>query len=152
MTNIIFGTPMGSTISPILVNFVLDDLINESIKKLEFQVRFVKRYVDDLILATPSDKTVATLSVFNCFDPHLQFTCEIEVDNSIPFLDIGIIRTSDNRLVTTWYKKEMASNRFLNYHSTHPIRYKLNLVQALSLRVHMLTHPLYKEESLDLLK
>ncbi|XP_072401571.1 uncharacterized protein [Diabrotica undecimpunctata] len=77
----IFGTPMGSTISPILVNFVLDDLINDSIKKLDFQVPFVKRYVDDLILATPSDKAVDTLSVFNCFDPHLQFTCEFEVDN-----------------------------------------------------------------------
>ncbi|XP_072395339.1 uncharacterized protein [Diabrotica undecimpunctata] len=89
----IFGTPMGSSISPILVNFVLDDLINESISKLDFQVPFVKRYVDDLILATPPDKILSTLSVFNSVDPHLQFTCELEVDNSIPFLDMRIIRT-----------------------------------------------------------
>ncbi|XP_072401557.1 uncharacterized protein [Diabrotica undecimpunctata] len=145
----IFGTPMGSSISPILVNFVLDDLINESISKLDFQVPFVKRYVDDLILATPPDKILSTLSVFNSVDPHLQFTCELEVDNSIPFLDMRIIRTHSNTLGTTWYRKDMASNRFLNYHSTHPIRYKHNLVQALSFRVHTLTHTRYKRESLD---
>ncbi|XP_072398197.1 uncharacterized protein [Diabrotica undecimpunctata] len=148
----IFGTPMGSSIFPILVNFVLDDLINESISKLDFQVPFVKRYVDDLILATPPDKILSTLSVFNSVDPHLQFTCELEVDNSIPFLDMRIIRTHSNTLGNTWYRKDMASNRFLNYHSTHPIRYKHNLVQALSFRVHTLTHTRYKRESLDLLK
>ncbi|XP_050518071.1 uncharacterized protein LOC126892549 [Diabrotica virgifera virgifera] len=148
----IFGTPMGSSISPILVNFVLDDLINDSISKLDFQVPFVKRYVDDLILATPPDKIQSTLSVFNSIDTHLQFTCELEVENSIPFLDMRIIRTRDNTLGTTWYRKEMASNRFLNYHSAHPMRYKHNLVQALSLRVHTLTHTQYKDESLGLLK
>nr|CAI5857654.1 unnamed protein product [Callosobruchus analis] len=45
----IFGTPMGNTISPILCNYVLDDLITDSLNKTYFNVPFIKRYVDDLL-------------------------------------------------------------------------------------------------------
>ncbi|XP_072380742.1 uncharacterized protein [Diabrotica undecimpunctata] len=144
----IFGTPMGSSISPILVNFVLDDLVKNRLHSLTFHVPFVKRYVDDLILALPPDKVQSTLSHFNAYDPHLQFTCELESHNSIAFLDM---RGCDFRLSTSWYRKEMASNRFLNYNSCHAMRYKYNLVQALSFRVHRLTHPSHGRDSLNLL-
>ncbi|XP_050501571.1 uncharacterized protein LOC126881376 [Diabrotica virgifera virgifera] len=149
----IFGTPMGSSISPILVNYVLDDLVSDRLGYLDFQVPFVKRYVDDLLLALPPDKTQATLSIFNGFDPHLQFTCELEDPNnhSIPFLDMRVTRSGDNTLCTSWYRKPMASNRFLNYHSCHPFKYKINLIKALSCRLHRLTHPVNRRESLLLL-
>ncbi|XP_072380769.1 uncharacterized protein [Diabrotica undecimpunctata] len=148
----IFGTPMGSSISSILVNFVLDDLVENRLHSLTFHVPFVKRYVDDLILALPPDKVQSTLSHFNAYDPHLQFTCELESHDSIAFLDMRIMRGCDLRLSTSWYRKEMASNRFLNYHSCHAMRYKYNLVQALSFRVHRLTHPSHRRDSLNLLK
>nr|CAI5835722.1 unnamed protein product [Callosobruchus analis] len=88
----VFGTPMGSTIPPILVNYVLDDLIIESLQKTDFRVPFVKRYVDDLLLALPTDKIDILLNTFNSYDVNLQFTVEKEVDNGIPSLDMRIIR------------------------------------------------------------
>ncbi|XP_072397194.1 uncharacterized protein [Diabrotica undecimpunctata] len=150
----IFGTPMGSSISPILVNYVLDDLVSDRLGLLDFQIPFIKRYVDDLLLALPPDKIQATLSLFNEFDPHLQFTVELEDSNtnSIPFLDMRVIRMGDNTLTTSWYRKPMASNRFLNYHSCHPFKYKLNLIKALSCRLNRLIHPINRRESFQLLK
>nr|CAI5827748.1 unnamed protein product [Callosobruchus analis] len=102
---------MGSTISPILVNYVLDDLIIESLQETDFRVPFVKRYVDDLLLALPTDKIDILLNKFNSYDVNLQFTLEKEVDNSIPFLDMRIIHSEDNILRTTWYRKPMSSDR-----------------------------------------
>ncbi|CAG9834585.1 unnamed protein product [Diabrotica balteata] len=110
----IFGTPMGSSISPILVNYVLDDLISDRLGFLDFQIPFIKRYVDDLLLALPPDKVQGTLSFFNEFDTHFQFTVELEdtVTNSILFLDMRVIRMGDNTLTTSWYRKPMASNSY----------------------------------------
>ncbi|XP_072380789.1 uncharacterized protein [Diabrotica undecimpunctata] len=70
----ILGTPIGSSVSPLLVGFVLDDLIVDKLRHLDYNIPFVKRYVDDLILAVPTDQITHTLSVFNEYNPHLQFT------------------------------------------------------------------------------
>lgn len=39
----IFGTPMGSSISPILAQIILDDLLDECIPKLPFNLPFLKK-------------------------------------------------------------------------------------------------------------
>ena len=72
----IFGTPMGSTISPILVNFVLDDLVSDCLQYMPFYVPFVKRYVDDLILALPKRGVDTALEIFNTYNRHIQFIVE----------------------------------------------------------------------------
>nr|CAI5863910.1 unnamed protein product [Callosobruchus analis] len=67
----IFGTPMGSSISPILVNFVLDDLVRSVLLDLNFNIPFIKRYVDDLLLALPEDKIDHVLTVFNSYNTNI---------------------------------------------------------------------------------
>ena len=52
----IFGTPMGSPISPILADIVMADLDIKCLKKLNFVPLFYFRYVDDLLLCIPEDK------------------------------------------------------------------------------------------------
>ncbi|XP_072395349.1 uncharacterized protein [Diabrotica undecimpunctata] len=61
----IFGTPMESSISSLLVGFVLDDLIVDRLSHLDYNIRFVKRNVDDLILAVPTNQITHTLSSMN---------------------------------------------------------------------------------------
>nr|CAI5842688.1 unnamed protein product [Callosobruchus analis] len=149
----IFGTPMGSKISPILVNFVLDDLVRDCLSSIPFNIPFVKRYVDDLLLALPKDQIQHVLTTFNGFNPNLQFTVEEERNNSIPFLDMVVMRDpSTNALCTKWYRKSMSSGRYINFHSYHHPRMKRNLVLALKNRVLGVSHPRYRKESLDTLK
>lgn len=148
----IFGTPMGSSISPILCSFVLDDLIESSLNQIPYEIPFVKRFVDDLILAVPAGQTNDILAVFNNYSSHLQFTYESETNGILPFLDMKVHRTSDNKLSTSWYRKPMSSNRFINYYSNHPMKMKTNLVMALKNRVIKLSHVNHRHEDLLLLK
>lgn len=144
----IFGTPMGSKISPILVNFVLDELVQDVLSLIPYDVPFVKRYVDDLILSVPSERVEETLYYFNSYDINLQFTSEVEENHSIPFLDMRVCRDNHNVLRTKWYRKPICSNRFLNFHSYHHKSMKQNLIVALKNRVTGLSHPVHRQECL----
>ncbi|XP_030749952.1 uncharacterized protein LOC115877775 [Sitophilus oryzae] len=96
----IYGTPMGASISPIISSYVLDGLLAQGIERVPYNIPFIKRYVDDLILSVPMDMTDHILDVFNDLSDSLKFTIEREVDNSIPFLDMRLIRRPDNKIVT----------------------------------------------------
>lgn len=66
------------------------------------------------------------LTTFNSYHPRLQFTHESEVDGSINFLDVTIVR-KDNVLLTNWYLHLAA----VNYYSSHPLKYKTNTIIGL---------------------
>lgn len=48
-----FGTPMGSPLSPVLADLVLQDLEESAISRLPLTLPMYYRYVDDVILAAP---------------------------------------------------------------------------------------------------
>ncbi|XP_018361291.1 PREDICTED: uncharacterized protein LOC108760020 [Trachymyrmex cornetzi] len=73
----VFGTPMGSPLSPIIADMVLQDLEKSGISKLRVEPLFYFRYVDDIILALPSDNIIDTLNTFNSLHIRLQFTLKI---------------------------------------------------------------------------
>ena len=98
----IFGTPMGSPIFPIIADLVMQDLEGEIIKKLDFTVPLYYRYVDDTILSIPRDKINNIVDEFKNYHKRLKLTFEIENNNSIPFLNILIIR-NNNTMYTNWY-------------------------------------------------
>ncbi|KAJ8969267.1 hypothetical protein NQ317_012907, partial [Molorchus minor] len=100
------GMPMGSPVSPILAQYVMDDLLESCLNQLPFEIPFLKKYVDDIILTIPQGSTQTLLQVFNSYHPRLQFTIEEEDDNhSVPFLDTKVIRKDDNKLITKFLKK-----------------------------------------------
>lgn len=147
----VFGTPMGSPLSPVLATMVMDALFDDVIPQLPFQLPFIKKYVDDVVCAVPSDKINVTLTLFNSFNPHIQFTIEEESQSSIPFLDTRIIRTADNVLILDWYRKPTSSGRYINYYSNHPIGQKLNIVSGLKNRILKIAHPTLHRKNLDIL-
>ncbi|XP_045463736.1 uncharacterized protein LOC123673296 [Harmonia axyridis] len=102
------GSPMGGKLSPILAQYVLDDLLTSVLPGLPFVMPFLKKYVDDLICMIPEGSLATVLEHFNSYNTHLQFTAEEEVDNSIPFLDIRVIRMGEV-LRTDWYNKPSSS-------------------------------------------
>jgi len=96
----IFGTPMGSPLSPIIANLVLRDLKTKAINKLPFKLFLYRRYVDDILLAASHDQSNIILDTFNSIHDRLQFTLEISINNRINFLDITIIL--DDQRICHW--------------------------------------------------
>lgn len=134
-----FGTAMGSPLSPILADMVLDKLIATVTPKLDYVIFFLKKYVDDFFIVLPMDKVDYTLEVFNGYNSHLQFTVEKEHQSKLPFLDVVVIRGIDQRLSTEWYSKPIASGRQLNFFSYHPLPQKINTISNFIKRVIILS-------------
>ncbi|KYN09168.1 hypothetical protein ALC57_18723 [Trachymyrmex cornetzi] len=59
-----------------------------------FHIPFYVRYVDDIAMGAPLDKTSEILQVFNSFHPRLQFTMEIG-GSELNFLDVTIIKNNN---------------------------------------------------------
>ncbi|XP_072398065.1 uncharacterized protein [Diabrotica undecimpunctata] len=111
---------MGAKVSPILAAYVVDDILDTVIPVLPYNLTFVKKYVDDIILALSKDQVEDILSVFNSYDPYIQFTIEVE-DNeqSVPFLDTKLIRTNNNNILVDWYRKPHQVDTYTTYHITN---------------------------------
>jgi len=86
----IFGTPMGSPLSPIIANMVLQDLEGKAFDDLNFSVPLYFRYVDDILIGAPQDKIHLIFEHFNSLHDRLKFTLELSIDNSIDFFNLYI--------------------------------------------------------------
>ncbi|KAG5344029.1 GTD2A protein, partial [Acromyrmex charruanus] len=75
----------------------------KAIAILGFQLSFYFRYVDDIVMAVPSDMIDLIMTTFNSFHLRLQLTLEMG-DNSINFFDVTIINNI-NCLELDWYHK-----------------------------------------------
>ena len=92
-----FCTPMDSSLSSLIADLVMQDLEAKTLEKIGIYLPFYFRYVDDIVMAVPSNLIDFTLTTFNSFHPRIQFTLERGID----FLDITIIK--NNRLIFDWF-------------------------------------------------
>jgi len=79
---------MGSPLSPIIAEIVLQNLEKKALELLSIGIPFYHRYIDDITLAAPRHKINEFLNTFNSLHPRLQFTLEIE-GNQLNFLDVN---------------------------------------------------------------
>jgi len=142
-----FGAPMGSPLSPIVADLVLQKLESFTIDSLHDKPKFYYRYVDDIVLAAPVSSLQDLLYSFNSFHPRLSFTMEIGGDN-LDFLDLTILKIN-GRLISNWYRKPTFSGRFLNFHSHHPFTHKRGTILSLVDRVILLSHPRFHQQNFD---
>ena len=91
----IFGTPVGSPISPLFADIVMDNLENDCLRILKDKHNcpplFYYRFVDDTILCVQKQFIDLILNIFNSQDNNLQFTFEVQQNNQINFLDLSLI-------------------------------------------------------------
>lgn len=145
----ILGTPMGATVSPIVAQYVMDDLLETCIPQLSFQLPFLKKYVDDIICSVPEEGVDEILNIFNNYNSHIQFTVERENDKRVPFLDTQLIRRPDNTIILDWYIKPTSSGRYINYNSHHTEKMKINLVLAMKNRIIKISHPSLRDININ---
>ena len=65
--------------------------------------------------------------MINNLHPSLHFTCEIEENGKLPFLDMVI--SNDNGILSScWYRKPTDTGLTLNFHALAPLKYKRSVV------------------------
>ncbi len=148
----IFGSPMGSPGSPSFADLVMEILEDEVIKKLPCKLPFFFRYVDDILTAIPIDKKEEILKAFNAYNQSIQFTMEVEINCSIAFLDLLIVRTQNGKMKTDWFHKDTWSGRYLNFNSCLPFSYKKNTIKILTDKIMQLSDPEFHTKNFQLLK
>ncbi|XP_071580377.1 uncharacterized protein [Temnothorax nylanderi] len=146
-----FGSPMGSPLSPIIADLVMDDLETHCLSSFDFVISIFCRYVDDIFVIIPRAKLNDVLRAFNNYHPCLKFTHETEANNSIPFLDTVVIREGCH-LFTNWYRKPTFSGRYINYFSNHPLQYKINTITSLIDRAILLSDNRFHATNINIVK
>ena len=88
----VFGTAMGSPVSAVIANMVMEDVEQRALATSPVKPFFWKRYVDDVISAVSGNEAERLLSHLNSVEPSIQFTLEREKDRHFPFLDLNVFR------------------------------------------------------------
>ena len=112
---------------------------------------FYYRYVDDTILCIKKNQLQSVLDTFNGYDKYLQFTHEIEIDNSINFLDLTIVKRGNN-IITNWSQKPTCSGRLLNFNSHHTKQHKRNNISNLVDRAFLLSDKSFHSKNVMVVK
>ena len=99
-------------------------------ENITMQVRWWKRYVDDGIALVRQGEEVALLEKLNRGHDAIKFTCEVEQQGSLPFLDVFIQKVG-KKVTTKVFRKKTHTDRYLDFSSSHPGSTKWGLVDCL---------------------
>ena len=87
----VFGTAMGSPVSAVIANMVMDDVKQGAFATSLVKPFLWKWYVNDVISAV-SRNEVEHESYLNSVELSLRFTLEHEKDRHLSFLDLNVSR------------------------------------------------------------
>ena len=125
------GVAMGSPLGPVLADFFMI-MIEEKLLNDIRTLQVYKRYVDDTLIVCQSKESLTNfVNKLNACHPNISVTFETEVDCSLPFLDILIIRNEDGSISRRVYRKPTWTGQYLHFTSFAPIKYKRTLVRGL---------------------
>ncbi|XP_046615634.1 uncharacterized protein LOC124303010 [Neodiprion virginianus] len=142
---------MGSPISPVVANLVLEHFEKKIISHLPFSLPFYYRYVDDIITCVKKENLQLLLTKFNNFHPRIQFTFELEKDGKISFLDTMVINHNDT-IILDWHHKPTWSGRYIHFNSYRPIKHKKSVAISLFDRCLRISNPQFLKKNLKLVE
>jgi len=113
------------------LSFLLANLFMESIETFamhRLSPCFWGRFLDDMVCIWKHGLESLDLNkTLNSLDKNVKFTVEFKENDKLPFLDILLIE-SDFHLLFSGYRKPTHIDRYLNFHSCHPISVKQGAV------------------------
>ncbi|CAF4741716.1 unnamed protein product, partial [Rotaria sp. Silwood2] len=130
---------MGNTLSPILADIYMGNYQKQHLHKVN-NTNKIWRYVDDILIVTKMNKDQLNNYVekLNKIRGTIRFTSEFEKNNKLNFLDTTLtryIKNNEVKLGVRWFRKETASDRLLNYDSSHGKSIKSNIVKNMTTRI-----------------
>ncbi|KAG8334141.1 hypothetical protein J6590_108662 [Homalodisca vitripennis] len=143
------GTAMGNPLSCFIANIFLSKFETHAKETMDYFPRIWKRYVDDIFAVFDKKQNLQNfIDSLNSFYPSIKFTCEIENENQLPFLDLLIMKNTNGHFEFDIYRKPTQNDRFIPVDSFHPPSQKRAAFHNL---IHRLLHtPLstenYKKE------
>ncbi|XP_062700128.1 uncharacterized protein LOC134284823 [Aedes albopictus] len=117
------GAPMGNPLSPFLSEIFMANLE----KRLENNKQLPEvwwRYVDDVFSIVKKHLLPEILNNINNAHKNIEFTCEIEQNNQLPFLDILIVK-QESTLSFEIYRKPTHTQRTIPNSSNHSHQHKI---------------------------
>ena len=137
------GTAMGSPVSVTIANLVMEDVEQRALSSFSStKPLFWKRYVDDTCAAVHPDLVNVFHQHINNIEPSIQFTCEIQEDNKLPFLDILLTKVDDGTISSSVYRKPTHTDQYLHFSSHHPLSHKVSVMRTLFSRAEKLSSTL----------
>ena len=97
----------------------------------------------------PQNSIERLLRHINSINESIQFTCEVEENKALSFLDLNIQRKEDGSLLFKVYRKPTHNDKFLNYSSYNPDTHKASVVRSLQDRATKLCSAEYLQEEND---
>ena len=135
------GVAMGSPLGPTLANVFMCHMEKKWLQACpsHFKPILYRRYVDDtFLLFTEESHIDLFLQFLNSQHRNISFTCDKEVNNVLPFLDIKIKRGADN-FSTSIYRKPTFTGLLSKFYDFSPIQYKENLISTLVCRAYRIS-------------
>ena len=127
------GTPMGGCASSTLADIFLSHYEKIWLQNCptNFKPVLYRRYVDDTFLLFKNHSHISKfLTYINNQHNNIQFTSEVEKNDSISFLDV-LIRKSNGSFSTQSYTKPTNTGLGMKFDSAVPNLYKFNLIKCL---------------------
>jgi hypothetical protein len=113
---------MGNSLSPVVSSVFMEHFEHIALDTSEHTPAKWRRYVDDTSMVWPQGP--ARLELFlhhlNSLRPTIKFTMEVEVNNTLPFLDVSDMKRDPN-FATKVYRKTAHTGRYLCFKSNHTI-------------------------------
>ena len=125
------GLAMGSPPAPHLANGWLSQFDD----RIKGDAKVYFRYMDDIFRNIKKNKIESKLKEINSYHPSLKFTCEIECDGCLPFLDMKVIN-NNGTLSSTWYCKPTDTGLVMNFHALAPKKYKRAVIAGFVHRIY----------------
>ena len=144
------GVAMGSPLGPVLANIFVGFEECRLLRTNDITLpQYYGRYVDDICTIFNSESEAEEFNkALNEIHPSLRFTIERESNNSLPFLDVEVVK-SDNSLLTKVYRKPTFTGLYTRWESYSSRKQKLNLISTLTRRAKKICSEVYLENELN---
>ena len=128
-----FGTAIGSPVSVMIANVVMEEMEQRALVTTDMHPRFWKQYGDNMFTAPLVDGVQRFLDHLNRVEPSIRFTVEVESNRKLPFVDVLLRHDPDSSVLTIVYRNHTLIG-YLDLASHHALAHKIAFVRTLHSR------------------